>query len=172
MVERYYTTKVYNQLEQEFGSDIDNIVENYYYMMDNLQDKEAKQFYKANNLKAYFDRRKELLTGVNDDIINAAQSIPDGKDYEIRPEFQPQGGYQEDALSYATTDQQSQMAQNIFTQLSPAVQSLLQESFQTGEPVPSAVLRQVKFIANKYGLSEYEAMRIMGIEQWAKRKNF
>jgi len=165
VVERYYTTQVYNQLEQEFGKEIEDAVEQYNFLRENLQDKEAKKFYNANNLKAYYDRRKELLAEIDAKIINAASQIPEGQGYEIRPEFQAQSGYQEDAYQGATVDQQAQMAQEIWGQLSPAVQALLTESFQTGEPVPAAVTRQVKYIADKYGMSEYEAMRLLGVEQ-------
>ncbi len=164
-VERYYTTQVYNQLEQEFGQDIDDKVQTYNLLMDNLQEKEAKQFYKANNLKAYFDRRKELLQDIDDDIINTASQIPEGQGYQIRPEFQAQGGYQEEALQYATTNQQAETAQQIWNEISPAAQTLIQESLQTGEELPSAVKRQLTYIAEKYGLSQYEALRLLGVEQ-------
>ena len=162
---RFYENQMYDQLEQEFGADIQEKMEQYYFLKDNLQNAEAKAFYNANNLKAYETRKKALRVEYEKQIMAAASQIPEAEGYGVRPEFSPETGIQEDMYQLATTDQQAEMAQNIFTQLSPAVQNLLQESFQTGEPVPSAVLRQVKFIANKYGLSEYEAMRIMGIEQ-------
>jgi len=164
-VERYYTTQVYTQLDQEFGQDIDDKVQTYNLLMDNLQEDEAKKFYKEQNLKAYFDRRKELLQEIDDDIINAASQIPEGKSYQIRPEFQTQSGYQEEAFQYATTDQQAQTAQQIWAEISPAAQTLIQESLQTGEELPSSVKRQLKYIAEKYGLSEYEALRLLGVEQ-------
>lgn len=162
---RFYENQMYDQLEQEFGLDIQEKMEQYYALKDNLQNAEAKAFYNANNLRAYEARKKELRIEVEKQIMAAANQIPEAEGYGVRPEFSPEYGIQEDLYQLATTDQQAQTAQEIFNQLSPAVQTLLQESLQSGEQVPSAVLRQIKFIANKYGLSEYEAMRIMRIEQ-------
>jgi len=161
---RFYENQMYDQLEQEFGADIQDKMEQYYFLKDNLQNAEAKAFYNANNLKAYETRKKALRVEYEKQIMAAANQIPEAEGYGVRPEFSPETGIQQDMYQLATTDQQAQMAQNIFSQLSPAVQSLLQQSFQTGDPVPSAVLRQVKFIANKYGMSEYDAMRLLGVE--------
>ena len=164
VVERYYNNQVYDTLEQEFGEDIDDKYEQYQFLLDNLQKAEAKQFFAANNLKAYVDRRNELYDEADKLIIAAASQIPEGKSYTIRPDFQAQGGYQEEALSYATTDQQAQLAENIWNDLTPAVQELVQESIQTGDDPPYQVMRQIERIADRYGISQYEAMRLLGVE--------
>ena len=163
-MERYYNNQVYDTLEQEFGEDIDDKYEQYQFLLDNLQKAEAKQFFAANNLKAYVDRRNELYDEADKLIIAAASQIPEGKSYTIRPDFQAQGGYQEEALSYATTDQQAQLAENIWNDLTPAVQELVQESIQTGDDPPYQVMRQIERIADRYGISQYEAMRLLGVE--------
>ena len=164
VVERYYNNQVYDTLEREFGKDISDKYEQYQFLLDNLQKSEAKQFYAENNLKAYVERRKELYDEADKLIIAAASQIPEGKSYTIRPDFQSQSGYQGDALSYATTNQQAEMAQNIWNDMTPAVQQLVQESIQTGDDPPYQVMRQIERIADRYGISQYEAMRLLGVE--------
>jgi hypothetical protein len=164
-VERYYSNQMYNQLEDEFGADIQDKMEQYYLLKDNLQTSEAKAFYKTNNLKAYEKRKKELQAIADEMIVNAVKNLPERREYEVRPEFQPQGGIQEQTYEYATVDEQAQIAQSIWDELSPAAQTLLQESYETDEVVPSEVKRMVGYIAERYGLTQAEALRLLEIEQ-------
>ena len=164
VVERYYNNQVRDTLEKEFGNDIYDKWEQYQYLQDNLQKADAKRFYAENNLKAYVDRRNELYDETDKLIIAAASQVPEGRGYTIRPDFQSQSGYQEDVLNYAQTDQQSQMAQDIWNELTPAVQTLIEESLATGEDPPYQVMRQIERIADKYGISQYDAMRLLGVE--------
>ncbi len=161
---RFYENQMYDQLEQEFGADIQEKMEQYYFLKDNLQTEEAKAFYRANNLKAYETRKKELRVQVEQQIMAAASQIPEADGYGVRPEFSPESGTQQDMYQLATTDQQQQQAQQIFEGLSPAAQELVQEYLQTGDKLPSAVTRQIEYLAEKLGLSQYEALRIMGLE--------
>ena len=161
---RFYENQMYDQLEQEFGADIQEKMEQYYALKDNLQTAEAKAFYNANNLRAYEARKKELRAGVEEQIMAAASQIPEADGYGVRPEFSPESGTQQDMYQLATTDQQQQQAQQIFEGLSPAAQELVQDYLQTGDKLPSAVTRQIEYLAEKFGLSQYEALRIMGLE--------
>lgn len=163
-VERYYMNQMDMQLEEEFGEDMSLLMEEYYALKNNLQDSEAKAFYNANNLKAYEKRKKELLTEYDALIIESGKLLPEGKGYEVRPEFQPQGGYQEEALSYATGDPQAEAAQAIWDGLTPAAQELVTQYFETGEKLPSAVTRQLNYLAEQQGISQYDALRLLGIE--------
>jgi len=164
VVERYYNNQVRDTLEQEFGKDIYDKYEQYQFLQDNLQKADAKRFYRENNLDAFVDRRNELYDEADKLIIASASQIPEGRGYTIRPDFQTQSGYQEEAFDYTQTDQQAEMARAIWNDLTPAVRELVQESIQTGEDPPYQVMRQIERIADRYGISQYEAMRLLGVE--------
>ena len=69
-----------------------------------------------------------------------------------------------EALQVALQQSQAQTAQAIFDNLTPAAQALLQDSFETGIDLPSSVRRQIEMTAEKYGISQYEALRLLGVE--------
>lgn len=162
-VARYYNNGMYIQLEKEFGNDIQEKVDWYYYLNDNGQTKEANAFKKAENLKTYFDRKEKLQQQANLATINSARNIPEGKDYAIRPEFEAQSGIQENALSYATTDQQAQAAQFIYGELSDPMRELLQDYYNGGD-LPYSVGKRLEYLGADYGLSKQEILRLLGLQ--------
>lgn len=163
-VARYYSNQMYIQLEKDFGKDIQEKVDWYYYLNDNGQTKEANAFKKAENLKAYFDQKEKLQQTANLASINAARDIPEGKDYAIRPEFQAQSGIQENTLSYATTDQQAQAAEYIYGSLSEPMKELLQ-GYYAGEELPYSVGKRLEYLGTDFGMSKQQVLRLLGIEQ-------
>ncbi len=163
-VARYYNNIMYETLDQEFGEDIQKKVDYYYDLGDQGLTKEQKAFKKEMGLEAYFDRLTELQQQANLYAINAAKFIPEGKDYQIRPEFDVQSGIQQSALQYATTDQQAMVAQEIIGQLSDPMQALLQQYYEGGE-LPYAVGKRLEYLGRDYGLSKQEVLRLLGVEQ-------
>lgn len=124
---------------------------------------EAKAFKAQNNLSGYFTRKDELQQKANLMAVEAAKYIPEGIDYAIRPEFAPQSGIQTSALNYATTDQQAQMAQMIWGQLSQPTQALIQD-YYSGKDLPYAVEKRLEYLGGQYGLSKQEVLRLLGLE--------
>lgn len=162
-VARYYNNGMYIQLETEFGKDIQDKVDYYYFLQDNGQTKDANAYKKDMGLKAYFAKQKELQQQANLAAINAASEIPNGKDYAIRPEFQAQSGIQTSALDYASTDQQAQAAQAIWNGLSEPMKALLEEYYQGGE-LPYVVGKRLEYLGDEFGMSKQEVLRLLGVE--------
>lgn len=168
-VSRYYTTQMYVQLEKEFGDDIQQKVD-YYVSLLNEGESKAASAYKKQYLADYYKRKDELQTKVNLQTIQTAQMIPERKDYAIRPDFvQGQAtGLQEEMLQYINTDQQQQLAQEMYGQLSEATVSFLNEYYQGGELTKAemnAMENSVDYVARRYGLSLQEALRLLGLER-------
>lgn len=161
---RYYTNQTYITLDKEFGEDISDKVDYYYFLKDQGDTKAAKSFYKQNDLKAYFERKSDLQQQANISAVNAASQIPERKDYAIRPEFTAQSGIQQETFSYTQTDQQAQTAQQIWGELSPSAQSLIQD-YYNGEDLPYSVERQLDYLGKNYGMSTQEVLRLLGLEQ-------
>lgn len=163
-VARYYNNGMYIQLEKEFGKDIQDKTDYYYYLLNNGETKAANAYKKDMGLKAYFDRQQELQQQANLAAINSASQIPNGKDYAIRPEFQAQSGIQENALTYASVDQQAQAAQAIWEGLSDPMKTLL-EGYYNGQELPYAVSKRLEYLGEEYGLSKQEVLRLLGVQQ-------
>jgi hypothetical protein len=155
---------MYDTLEKEFGEDIQQKVNYYYDLGDQGMTAEQKAFKAQNNLKAYFDRLAVLQQQANLQAIEAAKFIPEGKDYQIRPEFQPRSGIQQGAMQYVATDQQAQMAEAIYSQLSDPMKALLQQYLEGGE-LPYNVGKRLEYLGRDYGLSKQEVLRLLGVEQ-------
>ena len=164
-IERYYTTLMNEQLDEEFGEDVALLFEEYYFLKDSLKNEEAKAFYNANNLKSIESKKKKLQAEVNKAVVESGKLLPEMKGYEIRPDFMPASGYQEDALNVATGNPQAEAAQAIWSGLTPEAQSLIQEYLETGEKLPSGVMRQLDYLAGRQGMSQYDALRLLEIEE-------
>ncbi len=162
VVARYYNNKMYETLEQEFGADIQKKVDTYYDLGDQGLTKEQKLYKKQNGLTAYFARLSVLQQEANLKAIETSKFIPEGKDYQIRPEFEPQSGIQQGAFQYATTDQQTIIAQEIIAQLSDPMKALLQQYYAGGE-LTYAVGKRLEYIGRDYGLSKQEVLRLLGL---------
>lgn len=162
-VAKYYNNGMYIQLEKEFGKDIQDKVDYYYFLQNNGDTKAANAYKKDMGLKEYFARQQALQQEANIAAVNTASQIPEGKDYAIRPEFQAQSGIQENALTYASTDQQSQAAQQIWESLSAPMKTLV-EGYYNGEELPYAVSKRLEYLGEEYGLSKQEVLRLLGVE--------
>jgi len=162
-VAKYYNNGMYIQLEKEFGKDIQDKVDYYYFLQNNGDTKAANAYKKDMGLKEYFARQQALQQEANISSVNTASQIPEGKDYAIRPEFQAQSGIQESALDYASTDQQSQAAQQIWESLSAPMKQLV-EGYYNGEELPYAVSKRLEYLGEEYGLSKQEVLRLLGVE--------
>lgn len=164
-VARYYSNQMYIQLEKEYGKDILVKVDYYYWLSDNGQTKEASAYKKQMGLTAYFARKDALQKQVNLAAINAAQFIPEGRDYAIRPDFLPKSEIQGGAYNYATTDQQQVTASQIWSELSEPMIQLIQEYFDSDKPLPYIVGKRLEYLGDQYNLSKQEVLRLLGLEQ-------
>lgn len=162
-VSRYYNNKMNIELEKQYGKDIFDKVDHYYYLMDNDLTTEAKVFKAQNNLAVFFKQQEKLQQEANQYAVEAASNIPEGKDYAIRPDFRPQSGIQQGAKDYATTDQQAVYAQEIWAQLSPATQQYIQ-TYYDGTPLPYSVGKRLEYLGRRYNLSKQEVVRLLGLE--------
>ena len=163
-VSRYYNNGMYIQLEKEFGKDIQDKVDYYYFLQNNGDTKAANAYKKQMGLKEYFARQQVLQQQANLLAINSASQIPNGKDYAIRPEFQAQSGIQEQAFGYASTDQEAQAASEIWNGLSDPMKVLL-EGYYNGEELPYAVGKRLEYLGEEYGMSKQEVLRLLGVQQ-------
>jgi len=158
-VSRYHINAVYATLDEKYGADMKYVLEAYDYLK--LSDPaSAKVFRKTHNLDAYFDERGVLLDAANRAIVSSASQIPAGQFYQIRPEFLAQSGIQEDVLRMATADPNAQ-ANMIWGEMSGALQSLVLD-YLNGEELTSEAGRQLERIGDKYGLSQYEVLNMLG----------
>lgn len=159
---RYYSNEMYSQLDKEFGSDISDKIDYYYYLKDFVSDKEAKAFYNQENLKPYFKRKSELQQQTNIAIANAASNIPDGPGVLVYGE--PQNPTQQGLYDFATgPSQESQIATDVWGQLSTPYQNLIRDYYNGGD-LPYSVEKRLDYLARDYGLSKDELLRILGAE--------
>jgi hypothetical protein len=159
---RYYSNEMYSQLDKEFGSYISDRVDYYYYLKDFVSEQDAKAYYSQENLKPYFKRKSELQQQANIMIANAASNIPDGPG--VLTYGEPQNPTQQNLYEFATgPSQESQIAADVWGQLSPPYQSLIRD-YYNGEDLPYSVEKRLDYLARDYGMSKDEMLRILGAE--------
>jgi hypothetical protein len=159
---RYYSNQMYSQLDKEFGSDISDKIDYYHYLKDFVSEKDAQIYYKQENLKSYYKRRDELQQETNIKIAKSANNIPDGPG--VLTYNEPQNPRQKAIQDYATgPSQDQQIANDVWPQLSPSMQSLIGDYYQ-GEDLPYSVEKRLDYLARDYGMSANELLRILGVE--------
>lgn len=162
IVSRYYSNQMYDQLDKEFGEDISDKVDYYYYLKDFVSEQEAKSFAKQEGLKAYFDRKTQLQQPTNIAIANAVSNIPDGPG--VLTYSEPQNPTQQKIRDFvAGPPPEQKIAESVWQQISPSQQNLIEQYYQ-GEELPYSVEKRLDYLGRDYGMSAQEILRLLGAE--------
>jgi hypothetical protein len=147
-IERYEYSRAYAQLEAEFGKDIRKREQEYYDLLNNLETAEAKKV-KA-ELKPYFERKTELIEEALLRIVESGKDIPEGKGYQIRPEFQAQTEYQQQELE-ATFAEETPTWEQLRQIIPPNLEAEVRKYFDSGEELSYQERNALDAIAQRNG---------------------
>lgn len=151
----YYAGRMYDRLEQEFGSDIFDIQTQYYIYKDSGQKEKAKQ-YKKNHpeLEAYWDRRSELMPKIEDAVVAYGEKLPDGEPARLRtdlPEKLSRG--EEKIIEFLEQAQTKGYTKAEWLQMLGEVEMQILLQAYEGANLPEDVRLYFENIANQYNLS-------------------
>jgi hypothetical protein len=153
-LEKYHKGKVYDQLEKTYGADISEKWDEYYDLQ--ISDpEEAKRYYRQHpELKAYNKDKKKLMELALRGIVEFGSKLPESDKPELTGN-EPQTIGQENIQQYAT---QSAPDFEYWQSELPEVSAILSSYWTEGDEIPSAVTRNLDFMAEQYGYQDGEAM--------------
>lgn len=146
-IERYYTGKMYDTLEKEFGKDILDVEDAYYEILD---PKERKQYRREHpELKEYWDRKSELKDENLRAVVALGSKLPDAPQLETTgktPENPTEKRLQDfiDAPPAPTFQEWQQ-------ELGTPMTDLIQDYWYNNDELPSTVTNSLDFMADQYG---------------------
>jgi hypothetical protein len=156
-LESYYRTEMYDILKEKYGSDIVEIV-NEYYDLKVTDAAGAKSFYKSHpEISAYFDMKDVLQNKINQIVVKLADKLPERPAIAVRSDFEPKGATQ-NQLAEGVAAQSEKTWEEWSTQLTEPVQRIIIQYFQTGEPLSSAVNSELDYLASIYGYKSGDAL--------------
>jgi hypothetical protein len=154
-LEKFHKGKVYDQLEQKFGADIQDKFDEYYGMQ--ITDPAgAKRFYRQHpELKAYNKEKKILMEQALRNIVEFGSKLPEAEPPPQLTGNEPQSVGQENIQQYA---QQTAPDFAFWQSELPEVSTILSAYWADDEPLPAAVTRNLDYLAPTYGYQDGEEM--------------
>lgn len=146
-LERYYTGKMYDQLEAKFGDNITDVESGYF----NIYDKaERKAYLRANpQLKAYWDEKDKLKEYNLRQVVQFGNNLPEPKP-ELRSDAEPANPTQEELEKFAQPEQKMSFDQWQGV-IGESASSLILDYYYSGEELPKALTSNLNYMADQYG---------------------
>ncbi len=149
-LEKYWKGKVYDQLEEKYGADIQDKVQEYN-TLKLVNPAQAKTYYRQHSeIKAYNKEKSELMDEALKKIVEFAQRLPE----EEKPALtgnEPNSVGQENLYQYAT---QTAPTFQEFQQSLPIESQLIQEYWTSGEDIPYEVKKSLDYKAQRLGYQD------------------
>jgi cyanate lyase len=156
-LESYYRTEMYDILKEKYGSDIVEIVQQYYDLKSFEPDK-AKAFYRSHpQISAYFDMKDTLQNKINLIVVKLADKLPERPAISVRSDFEPVGATQ-NQLAEGVAAQSEKTWEEWSTQLEEPMQRIIIQYFQEGKPLSSAINSELDYLAGIYGYKSGDAL--------------
>ena len=104
-IEKYYTGKMYDEIENKLGADIYDKWDEYYALKDESSAK-AKQYFRQHpELKQYIEMKEEMQNTVNSNIVRLSLHMPEGEPVNVREDARNLSIGQQDLINNLTQQQ-------------------------------------------------------------------
>jgi hypothetical protein len=157
MVENYYRSQMYNDIEQKVGKDIFDIVSDYQDLKTWGSPSEAKTFYRQHKaaISQYYDIKEAWQLTINQETARISAYLPEGEGAGIREDFDSTSvGAQNLADSLQP---QEQMTMDDFNAVIPdRLMGLISDYIVNGERLPETAETQLSRIANEMGYQDVD----------------
>lgn len=158
-LEQYYMNVVRGTLRKKYGADI---YEAYYAYLDALDPKTKKSILSQYpQIKAFVKEKNAWQEVVNRKVSEMASRLPNQPNVPIGNAQSPT----QTVLGEQLSAPGHVPAQQLLSEMSPAMQELLRQYFAEGQDLPYPAIQQLNFIGERYGLSSNEILQILGSGQ-------
>ena len=169
MIENYYRGEMYKDIEAKLGSEIFDIMDEYNSLKTYGSPEETKAFYNQNKgkIKQYYSMKDTWSVTINQNVAKMTANLPDMQGAEIRPDVDTTSvGAQQ--LTEALQPEQERSFEE-FQQIIPErTMGLVQDYYNTGEPLPESARKQLERLANELGYgSSDDLLQAIGTSLYA-----
>jgi hypothetical protein len=157
MVEGYYRSKMYSDIEKKLGSDIFDVLDEYNDLKTYGTSAEQKAFYNKNKskIKQYYSMKDGWAVYIDQQVAELSAHIPEGEGPGIREDYNPYSPTQS-ALAGAVTPQEQPALEDFQSVIPERLQNLMNDYFQNGDRLPESAEKQLSRIANEMGYSSVQ----------------
>jgi hypothetical protein len=156
-IQSYYSGEIRRKMEEKYGADV---YDKYYAYLETT-DKAEKARLKR-ELAAFMKEKNSMKDDTNRAIVALALLLPDRPEFELRADMGDLTGSQQKLLD--TLNAPSHVDPNLLWQsASPAVQELVTQYWQNGVKLPYAVIQNLDYLGEQFGISGDETLQLMGL---------
>jgi hypothetical protein len=152
MIEGYYRSQMYADIEKNLGKDIFDVVGEYNDLKTFGDPAESKRFYNANKakIKQYYKIKDAWAIEINQNVSRMTNYIPEGEGAGIREDFNPDSvGAQN--LANSLQPQEQPTVQELQAAIPERLWNLTQDYFFNSDPLPETARKQLERLANEMG---------------------
>ena len=152
MIEGYYRSQMYSDIEEKLGPDVFTIIDEYNDLKTYGTEQEYKNFYKQNKraISAYYDLKDEWYIIIDQNVAKLSANIPEGQGATIREDYDVTSPTQTELVG-AVTPQQQMTYQDFQDRIPERVLNLVQDYIFNGQPLPPSVEKQLGRLAGDFG---------------------
>jgi hypothetical protein len=149
MVEGYYRSQMYADIEEKLGADIFSVIDEYNDIKTFGSPAEQKTYYAQNKkkIKQYYSLKDEWSITINRNVADITAHLPEGENAGIRDDYDATSPLQ-NQLAGAVQPQAQQV--DLQRVLDSRIQNLLVDYFQNGEALPESARKQLERLAREY----------------------
>ena len=158
MIEGYYKSKQYADIEAKLGKDIFEVMDEYYSLKNYGTPAEAKAFYRQHkgDIGKYYEMKEGWEVYINQKVAQLSAKMPEGEDAGVRQDYDAASPSQ---TALAETVQGGQGQQIDFAAVLPErLQNLMQDYFYDGERLPESAEKQLGYLARDLGFGSAEEL--------------
>lgn len=157
MVENYYRSKMYSDIETKLGKEIFNVMDEYNDLKTFGSTAEQKAFYRQHRseISQYYNMKDAWNVEINKNVAEISAHIPDIQGAQIREDYDPNSPTQS-ALADAVQPQQQMTYEDFQAVIPERLDNLMQDYFTNGERLPESAEKQLSRIANELGFGSVD----------------
>lgn len=152
VIESYYRSQMYNDIEKKLGQDIFDTMDEYNDLKTYGTDKESKTFYKQHlqEIKQYYALRDQWQATIDQRVSELSAKIPEGQGATIRPDANLSSIGAQD-LASALQPQQQMSFQDFQAVIPQHVMNVVQDYLVQGDKLTASTQKQLERLARDLG---------------------
>lgn len=154
MVEGYYRSKMYADIESKLGSNIFDTISQYNDLKTNATGVEQKAFYRQhrNEINMYYKMKDGWQIKIDQEVAQLSAHMPEGQGAQVRPDYDTTSPTQSQfAQTVQNGNQPGPTIQDFQAQIPERLQGLMNDYIYNGEPLSDPASKQLERIASQMG---------------------
>lgn len=157
MIEGYYRSKMYADIETKLGGEIYNTIDQYNQLKTYGTNTEQKSFYKQNRnaINMYYKMKDGWQVKINQEVAQLSAHMPEGQGAQVRPDYNTTSPTQSQFAQTVQNDgQPPRTIQDFQATIPPRLENLMKDYIYNGDPLSDTASKQLDRIASQMGYQD------------------